>query len=154
METSLCLVCCPGCRKPKICLSAYAKHKKSENADTNMIRSALNQLSDCWTFSVGLGEKENLQEDLKNSSGFFGYLMTAPPYKQRNCTETVENQARREGKPSSGAADYGLDKASFFLAFLINVVPNLYFFPSLLQCKAVQESQQSLQEMKNAQDVC
>lgn len=67
METSLCLVCCPGCRTTKICLSAYSKYEKSENAITNLIRSDPNKVSDCWTFSVGLGDREKLQEDLKNS---------------------------------------------------------------------------------------
>lgn len=102
METPRCLVCCPGCRTTKICLSAYSKYEKSENAVTKMIGSDPNKLSDCWTFSVGLGEKEKLQEDLKNSSGwllffffFFDCLLIAPSYEQRNSTGRV-------GKPSSG----------------------------------------------------
>lgn len=74
METSLCLVCCPGCRRTKICLSAYSKYKKSENEVTNMIRSDSNKLSDCGTFAVDLGEKEDLKEGVKNSSGVFWLL--------------------------------------------------------------------------------
>lgn len=51
-----------------------------------MIGSYPNKLSDCWTFSVGLGEKENLKEDMKkNSVGFFGCLLLAPPYEHRYC---------------------------------------------------------------------
>lgn len=73
-ETSLCLVCCPGCRRTKICLSAYSKYKKSENEVTNMIRSDPNKLSDCGTFSVDLREKEDLKEGVKNSSGVFWLL--------------------------------------------------------------------------------
>lgn len=39
-----------------------------------MIRSDPNKLSDCGTFAVDLGEKEDLKEGVKNSSGVFWLL--------------------------------------------------------------------------------
>lgn len=65
---------------------------KVKNAVTNMIRSHPKELT------VGLGEKENLKEDVtKNSVDFFCCLLLAPSHAQRNSTETVENWAKRVG---------------------------------------------------------
>lgn len=48
-----------------------------------MIRSDPNKLSDCGTFSVDLGEKEDLKEGVKNSSGVFWLLADSKETEQK-----------------------------------------------------------------------
>lgn len=175
MKTSLCLVCCTWNRRTMTCLSAYSKYRKSENTVTNVIRRYPNKLSDCWTFSVGLGEKQNLKEDMKNSAwGFFCCLLLAPSYEQINSTETVENWARRVGKLLledsrlwtwhliSIKVVTGTENKSkqFRCGFPINVSQNLHCFPLITPIQgsasipAERAGRQGAERPRNAQEVC
>lgn len=60
----------------------------------NMIRSYPNKLSNCWTPTVGLGEKRPLKEDVKNSNvGFWDY----PQVDKHNITWKEKNPSPTGG---------------------------------------------------------